>query len=66
MMTRLIRASLILAIPGILAVLPVLIKENPITFVVFSFLGQPLLLLSFALYLISVLGELRKSGLLGQ
>ena len=62
-MSGLIQTALCVALAGLLAVLPVLVQENPITFVVFSFVGQPLLLLSFALYLISVAGELRKSGL---
>ena len=64
-MSRIIRTALFLSLAGLLAVLPVLIAENPVTFVVFSFVGQPLLLLSFALYLISVLSDLRKSGLFG-
>ena len=64
-MSRIIRTALFLSLAGLLAVLPGLIAENPVTFVVFSFVGQPLLLLSFALYLISVLSDLRKSGLFG-
>ncbi len=64
-MNRLVKTSLFLALLGVSTTVPVLLEERPATFVLFSFVAQPLLAASFLLYLISVLRELKEKGLFG-
>jgi hypothetical protein len=60
----LVRLSLAAAILGTLVCLPLLIKETPYTFVAFMFLGQPLLLIAFALFAWKVFQDLRGKQLI--
>ena len=60
----LVRLSLGVAALGVLACLPLALRENPYTFVVFMFLGQPLLAVGFALFAVQVFRDLRSKQLL--
>jgi hypothetical protein len=60
----LVRLALAFAIAGVLVCLPLLIRETPYTFVVFMFLGQPLLALGFILFSISVIRDLKGGDVL--
>jgi hypothetical protein len=60
----LVRWSLIAEGLGILLCLPLLVKETPYTFVAFMFLGQPLLVIAFALFTWKVFRDLRSKQLL--
>ena len=60
----LVRLSLGTAILGVLLCLPLLVRETPYTFVIFMFLGQPLLAIAFLLFVAKVIGDLRSRELL--
>ncbi|MEO6324742.1 MAG: hypothetical protein ABIQ65_08960 [Thermoanaerobaculia bacterium] len=62
-MSKFVKFSLLAAIGGVLLTIPVLVQETPLTFVLFSFLAQPLLILSFGAFLVSVGSDLKKAGL---
>lgn len=62
--TGLVRWAVVSCALGILLTLPLLLKETPYTFTAFMFLGQPLLLLAFALFGIRVFKDLRARKLL--
>jgi hypothetical protein len=59
--TRLVRFSFASTLLGIVFCLPLLIKETPYTFVVFMFVGQPLLGIGFLLFAINVFRDLKKA-----
>jgi hypothetical protein len=60
----LVRLSLLAAALGVLLCLPLVIKETPWTFVIFMFLGQPILALAFLLFAWQVFRDLRTKQLL--
>ena len=60
----LVRLSLKLAALGVLLCLPLVIHETPWTFVIFMFLGQPVLALAFLLFVWQVFRDLRSRELL--
>ena len=62
--SRLLQFSLLTAVAGIVTTLPLLIKETPYTFVLFMFVGQPLLGIAFVLFVLKVFGDLRRGSLL--
>ena len=57
----LVRLSFLATLLGVFFCFPLLIKETPYTFVVFMFLGQPLLGLGFLLFAINVFRDLKKT-----
>jgi hypothetical protein len=57
----LVRLSFAAALFGVFFCFPLLIKETPYTFVVFMFLGQPLIGIGFVLFAINVLRDLKKT-----
>ena len=56
-----VRLSFAATLLGVIFCLPLLIKETPYTFVVFMFLGQPLLGIGFILFAINVFRDLKKT-----
>ncbi len=56
--------SLVAAALGILFCLPLVIQETPYTFVIFMFLSQPLLAISFVLFTWKVFRDLKSKQLL--
>lgn len=62
--TRLVRGSIAAALAGIVACLPLLIRETPYTFVLFMFVAQPLLAIAFLLFTIKVFRDLRRGQLI--
>jgi hypothetical protein len=62
--SRLLQFSLLTCVAGIATTLPLLIKETPYTFVLFMFVGQPLLGVAFVLFVLKVFGDLRRGSLL--
>ena len=62
--SRLVRASIVAALLGILTCLPLLIRETPYTFVLFMFVAQPLLAAAFLLFTVKVFRDLRSGHLL--
>ncbi|MDQ2980385.1 MAG: hypothetical protein M3R62_14330 [Acidobacteriota bacterium] len=60
----LVRASILAALLGIAACLPLLIRETPYTFVLFMFVAQPLLAVAFLLFTVKVFRDLRSGHLL--
>ena len=60
----LVRLSLGAAALGVLLCLPLVIKETPYTFVIFMFLGQPVLAAAFLLFAWQVFRDLRNKQLL--
>lgn len=61
---RLLRAALLLAGAGALASLALFVRPGPYSLVLFMFVGQPLLLLAFVLFVLEVLRDLRASQVL--
>jgi hypothetical protein len=61
---RLLLFAILASALGILLTLPLLLQETPYTFTLFMFVGQPLLLLGFALFTIKVFRDLRSRRLL--
>ncbi len=59
-----VRLSLWAAALGVLACLPLVLKETPYTFVIFMFLGQPLLALAFLLFAWQVFTDLKSKQVL--
>jgi len=57
----LVRLSFIATLLGVIFCFPLLIKETPYTFVVFMFLGQPLLGIGFVLFALNVFRDLKKT-----
>jgi hypothetical protein len=57
----LVRLSFLATLLGVISCFPLLIKETPYTFVVFMFLGQPLLGIGFVLFAINVFRDLKKT-----
>jgi hypothetical protein len=51
-------------VAGVATTLPLLLKETPYTFVLFMFVGQPLLGIAFLLFVAKVFQDLRKGQLL--
>lgn len=60
----LVRLSLAAVSLGVLLCLPLVIHETPWTFVIFMFLGQPVLALAFLLFAWQVFRDLRTKQLL--
>ena len=60
----LVRLSLGASALGALSCLPLAVRENPYTFVVFMFLGQPLLALGFVFFAAQVFRDLKSKQLL--
>jgi hypothetical protein len=60
----LVRASIVAALLGTAACLPLLIRETPYTFVLFMFVAQPLLVVAFLLFTVKVFQDLRRGQLL--
>jgi len=56
-----VRLSFAATLLGVIFCLPLLIKETPYTFVVFMFLGQPLLGIGFILFAINVFRDLKRT-----
>ncbi|HKA36091.1 MAG TPA: hypothetical protein VKH43_04680 [Thermoanaerobaculia bacterium] len=61
---NLVRYSFAATAVGVLTSLPLAIRETPVSFVLFMFLGQPFLGLGFILFTIQVLKDLRSKQLL--
>ena len=61
---RLLWFAIVACGSGILLTLPLLLKETPYTFTLFMFVGQPLLMLGFVLFVIRVFQDLRSKRLL--
>ncbi|HKF43428.1 MAG TPA: hypothetical protein VKG01_10025 [Thermoanaerobaculia bacterium] len=61
---QLVRYSFLATAIGVLFCLPLAVLETPTTFVLFMFLGQPLLGLGFILFTIQVFKDLRSKQLL--
>lgn len=59
-----VRLSLWAAALGVLACLPLVLKETPYTFVLFMFLGQPLLAFAFIFFAWQVFSDLRRKQVL--
>jgi hypothetical protein len=57
----LVRLSFAATLLGVIFCFPLLIKETPYTFVVFMFLGQPLVGIGFLLFAINAFRDLKKS-----
>jgi len=62
--SRLLQFSLLTCVAGVATTLPLLLKETPYTFVLFMFVGQPLLGIAFLLFVAKVFQDLRKGQLL--
>lgn len=56
-----VRLSFLATLLGVIFCFPLLIKETAYTFVVFMFLGQPLLGIGFVLFAINVFRDLKKT-----
>jgi hypothetical protein len=59
-----IRAAVVLATLGTLVCLALLVRETPWTLTAFMFLGQPLIAAAVVIYLVHVVRDIRRSGLL--
>ena len=62
--STLVRFSILTAGLGILACLPVLVRESAYTLVLFMFVAQPLLALGFVLFVWKVFRDLRRKELI--
>lgn len=62
--SRILRIAMILVLVFNLMALVVLIRENPIAFTLFMFLGQPLFAVALILLIGAVLAELRSKQII--
>jgi hypothetical protein len=62
--SRLVKFSLLATALGILFTIPLLVRGMPYTFTFFMFLGQPLLLAGFVLFVVKVFQDLRAGKML--